>query len=634
MKKLLLFLALIIFHNSEAQLIKDLKREVKADTEWKIRRAARNKVNEGIDSLSKLPKKAKDKKEEKKNSKQEDAVAGTTTSTKDIPEPDDVNGSEGYVTLDLSTPVISKGLTITISGESIRHDKWKTVKVDIKGPGGTETVNAALTDSGKYNIKWDQLLEEGDYLITATSSDGKAKVTKRLWVQDWYQPQDETKDLMDRTITTYQKLKQRTEDVLPMLGAKDATALKGKLADVKGKLDALHKLLTSLSQAKKEVGDLMKKGRMPTSFIRNNLSQMNEMIASKAEEVKQINEMTNHEASNLTVCEYLAMLSEACAAFSTITNVWAKSLGAIIQNIVIDKVIPKTVEISNSASGKPLGDEMEWTAKEGAKIYASAKYDAEGLYSKLGKAGIAGDFIQFLSESLIKRYCGVFKGKVVHTYRHISRNKMGNTWWMYETKVEGSLVLRYPINQSGGVIKMKGTIEGNATQFTFYADPDENPGYKAGTGGKIQTMIIRNYTPVSLPLSTSLADELGFGVFARAALTPAYFNIVVDAEYNTQTEEVKLFLATPLLDFTDAVTNRQFFIQWSAGLPKLRIMDYPISKVKLTMNAALKEDNAFDVKKDAKQTPYFSEKVSRHIGDASNAREHFLDFNISAKKEN
>lgn len=633
MKPLFALIALLLFHTSHAQLIKDIKRDIKGDAEWRLRRAVRDKVNDGIDSLGQLPKKSKNKKEQKKQ--EEQAKQGTTTAVSDIPGTADAgNGSEGYITLELSTPVISKGLLVTFNGVSIKHDKWKSVKLEIKAPGGTETVTVPMTDSGKYRLTWDQLLEEGDYVITATSSDGKATVSKRLLVTDWYQPQDETKDLMDRTIETYKKLKQKTEDVMPMLSSKDALGLKSKLAGVKDKLDALHRLLTSLGKAKREVGDLMKKGRNPTSFIRENLTELNRLITSKADEVEAINKITDHQASALTVCEYLAMLSEACAAFSTITNFFAKSVYGIIQNITIDKVIPKTVEIVNNNTGKQIGDETEWTAKEGLKIFASAKYDAEGFHSKLGKAGIAGDFIQFIAESIIKRYCGVYKGKVVHTYKLVSRNKMGNTWWMYETTVEGALVLRYPLNQSGGIIKMKGTIEGNATQFSFYADPDENPGYKAGTGGRIQTMIIKNYTPVSLPFASSLVDELGFGMLARLALTPAYFNIGVDAEYNTQTEEIQLFLSRPLVDFTDGISNLQFFVQWSAGLPILRMTDYPISKVKLTMNAAIKEDNTFNVKKDAKQTPFIAESVKRHIGDGTTARQHYLEFNVFAKKEN
>jgi hypothetical protein len=662
MKKVSGLILFLCFHFlADAQLVKDIKRGVKNDVEWRIQRKVRDKMNEGVDSLEKLPKKIKNKKEQKKATDQQNdsttkssntTVAGAKTSIAEVDQNEIPEEGEGFITLRLSTPVTTKGLSVIISGESIKYENWNAVKVVIKylGLGGNdsagneEEVSVALNDSGKYNLFWDKLPEDGDYLITATSSDGKAKVSERLWVKDWQQPQDETKDLMDATGEAFQRLKAKEYDLQPLISHKDMTALLAKVAQARERLDALHKFLNSLKKAKKEIGDLLKIGKVPSKNIRENLTLLNQMIASKAVEVKKIKEITGEmntgQSNENTICEYIAMLNEACAAFSTITNGWTKTLGGVIKNIILDKGVPKLTEkIINVAPdpddvfrGEASGDEATWGAKEASKIFATAKFDMEGLTGKLGKAGFAGDVVQFATDVLMKTHCGIFKGKLTHYYNFIAKNEQGKSWWDYGVASEAAFVLRYP-KSSSGIIKMKGTIEGNATKFEFFADPRQNPDYSQGTAGKVQTMMLKSYNPYALPFAGSLHDELGFGMMARAVATPAYFLIPVDAEYNTQTGKIKISISEALVDFLPTVFNSQIFIQWSAGLPKLRRQDYPISKARLTIKAALKEKNEFATKKDAKGNLYISETVKRHIGSESTEREHFLDVSISAKKE-
>ena len=165
------------------------------------------------------------------------------------------------------------------------------------------------------------------------------------------------------------------------------------------------------------------------------------------------------------------------------------------------------------------------------------------------------------------------------------RNIKRSIWWDYTVESEAAITLRYPKSQSGSVIKMKGNIEGNATRFKFFADPKLNPSYiEFEKTGEFKTQMVKSYTPVALSVASSLHDELGFGAVARGVVTPGYFNIPFDAEYDTDKDKIKIFINEAIWDFTEAVFNRQFFIQWVKGLPKLRMMDYPINKVRLTIN--------------------------------------------------
>ena len=77
----------------------------------------------------------------------------------------------------------------------------------------------------------------------------------------------------------------------------------------------------------------------------------------------------------------------------------------------------------------------------------------------------------------------------------------------------------------------------------------------------------------------------GFGWGARMLATPACFNIPVDAEYNTQTKEIKLFIIKAnAIDFTAAVKFRQLFM-YIAMLPITQYQDYPIEKAAIIIKA-------------------------------------------------
>jgi hypothetical protein len=668
-KNICLLLFLAMSQMAYSQVIKNVGRGIKKDAEWRIERKIRDKIDQGIDSLEKLPKKRKNKKE------QEKAVAAQTqrsqTTLMGSSENEMPSEGEGFVTIKLSTPFTPKGLPVTISGISLKYKKWNAVTVVIRGPKEEEEVKVEVSDSGNYLFVYNKLQEEGEYTITATSSDGKANAAEKLWVTDWDQVKDETKDLVDVTGQAFRRLKERAEALQPLISPKDFAALLAKLKVSHERLDGLHQLLNSLKKAKKEIGDLLKSGKKLSLNMRDNLALLNEMITTKAAEIKSMNAIigtasetayfpatfypamnvaslglyfqpgkpvSGYEPSELTICEYIAMVNEACAAFSTITNGWVKTLGGKIKNIILDKAVPKATEKIIHAAVPAMnssdigGDGGTFMAKETSKIFAAAKFDMESLTSKLGKAGIAGDVIQFATDVLMKVHCGVFKGKLSHYYTFDARNEKRETWWNYSVVSEAAIILRYP-KSNNGIIKMKGRIEGNATRFEFYSDPTLNPDYNEGTAGKVETTILKDYTPFSIDYASSLHDELGFGMVARGMATPAYFLIPIDAEYNTSTEKLKLFINDAWVDYIPQIVNLQFFIQWVAGLPKLRVSKFPISKSRLTINATLKEKNEFIVKKDAKGNLFIEEEVKRHIGGETDERHHFLRVNLSIKKE-
>jgi hypothetical protein len=579
----LLFIVLLGY-SSNAQLIKDIGRGIKRDAEYKVEQKARDAARKAIDSLG-------SKKKQKKNEKEATTVSNETKQG----DPED---KEGFITLDLSTPVTSKGLSVTIRGASAKHGKWNSVKILVKGPADDEEINAPLNDSGVYHLVYDKLLEEGDYIITATSSDGKAKVSARLKVNDISQQDDEIKDLMDATGTAFERLKNRASRLKGMISSSDDITLQTKIGKAKDNLDALHDALRDVKNGKK---DIAKSGKAPSKNAKQHLTKLNHMVSWKTEEVNSMLKIAGYELNANSICEYISLLNETCAVFSTLTNEWVSAMGDVIEDITQEH-----------------------------KSFAAAMNRMDGLKDRFSREGLASGVKDFALDVLLKDHCGVFRGSLKHSYNYAATSKAGVEWWTYGVKSEAAIVLYYP-KSNMGIIKMEGTIEGNATDFKFYALPGANPDYQQSTGGKVETTPIKDYTPFSLPGATSLHDELGYGMISRAVISPAYFLIPIEGEYNTETGKIKIFINEAFVDFLPTIFNSQIFIQWAAGLPKLRRLDYPISKVRLTINAALKDKNEFVVKKDAKGNPYIKETIKRHID--GDRQEHDLDISISVKKE-
>jgi hypothetical protein len=378
----------------------------------------------------------------------------------------------------------------------------------------------------------------------------------------------------------------------------------------------------------------VKKGkRLPQNFAAN-LSELNTIMTNQASQMKQLNEMADHKPPDNSICEYLVMVNEACAAFSTFTNVWAKSIGAVIKNIVLDKGVPKAVgEVNQAAGGIP--NPYDFPLKFASKVYATSKFDAQSLSEKLGRAGMAGDCVQFVTDVLLKIYCEVFTGSFTHSYTIDFRNSKGENWWTYGVDMKAVFTLRYPKkNISSTIIKMKGNLEGNATKFRFFEDVEKEDEFQKGTKGKMEVVPIKIFTPLSVSVATSEWDVMGFGAIARGLATPAYFNIQMDAEYDVDAKKIKLFINGAIVDFFDHVANQFVFLMVGPDLiPYPKKMTFPIHKARLTINGVVNGQNEFTVETDAKGNESFTGKGNRHIGDKSTVRETDLNFTISAKKD-
>lgn len=647
MKQVLIALLSFLFvHKCDAQIFKKLGEKLKGDAEWRVRYKVDQQLNKGLDSLIKTPKKIIDKKKAKKEAAQNTVTeneSNNTNSTKKKNSPDisnsttsndDMTPKDGQITVNLSATTVFAGGRLTITGESVKYKNFKEVEITVTGPSTKDVKQVALADNGKYIATWIAADKAGEYTVTAKSSDRKIHQSAKFTVYLLPKLSNWCDDNIEEMTKAYDALKEAVAKVQGNISPKDKEQLDKKMDDVKNKVDEALKLFKDLNVAGKQTAGLVKTAKNISPNLSGNLSDLNNALANNAKQMKSFRNLGKHQPQDNTICEYCVMVNEACAAFSSFTNFASKSLKTIITNVALDKGVPGAVNVVNS-NGMQIPAPLDFFPKEIAKIFATSKVDAESLSTKMGMAGIAGDVLQFTSDVVLKTYCGTFSGEIKHDYTVDFRNKDGVTWWKYGVVVQGALSLRYPKEGSHGkIIKMKGNFEGNATKFTFYENVEAEDGFQEGSKGKIEVVELQVLKPATFPFASSLKDPAGFGAVARTVVTPACFNIALDAEYDVDSKKIKLFVNTALLDFSPAVINQLIFLEVGADLlPYIKRMMFPIHPILRTFSSIVRDHNEFTMVKDAKENLSFSGKANKHLGSKTDKMEHDLNFTISATKQ-
>ncbi|HEX6431710.1 MAG TPA: hypothetical protein VF008_28665, partial [Niastella sp.] len=392
MKKILSFLFLLLScYVGETQILKKLGDKVKEEAEYRIRRKAGQKMDEGIDKVFDLPKKIKINKrgnepeidqadkETKKNKKESKKNQAASINANDD---EALTAKDGFITCNLSSNTVFTGAAIRFTGESVKYKQYGSVELTIDGPATHQVRTATLSTDGNYVMDWTATETTGDFTVTAKSSDKKAQSQQAFTVQgiDWMDNWGD--DNIEETKKAWDNLEEQVNNVKENISAKDKATLEKKLADVKAKIDDLTKLFKDLNVAGKATADLARKSkRLPPTFARN-ISDLGGTLADHAKKMKALNEAANHKPLDNTICEYLVMVNEACAAFSTVTNVATLNIAGILKNIALDKGVPKAVGDANEAVGSAgLPVPFDFPLKEAAKIYATSKFDAEALLS-------------------------------------------------------------------------------------------------------------------------------------------------------------------------------------------------------------------------------------------------------------
>lgn len=637
-----------------AQFLKNVLNSVKQTGQNNTSNKVDQITNNALDKVENLGKKKSKKTTTSSDSSNTTSVANTTkpaanstptpgtnaggNSANNAPPPNNPYNSDGsFISLNLSSDRIIATGAVLITGSSVKYKNFKSVNVTIKTQDGTgeESRTLPLDSSGAYSTIW-QLMSDGDYIVYAKSTDGKNTVSKRLGVFKADDMDSVIEPLKTAITKASDNLTEDIDKVKSTLTGPDADALQKKVDDFKDKKDKVLKQLDDVGNAGKGLTNVEKKyGALPSSVLKN-VSDLTNLVAEQTNQVNAAIDATDHTSYDNSVCEYLVMVSEACAAFSTFVNFEGK-FTKILTNLAGDKA-GRSLAGYDAQAVTGGSDAAAQAAGECASLFTDATTESDALEANFNPLSFGGDIVHMCSDLLLKKYCAVMSGDLDQTYVCTYRNKDNNVWWKYTYTTKAVISLRYPKNNTGGsMIKMKGSIEGNATKFTIFQDAQQIDDYKdamKGREGLTQFYSICLHKPIAIPFSAASADkDIGFGAVARAIATPASFNLPIDADYDVAQKKVTIYVNDALNDFTTAVCYVYGYIAIAAGIPLVTRVNYPINSVRLTLGKVVRDNSHFNVETDGENNLMINGTGKTKLGDASSSSEQDINFSFKLKSD-
>jgi hypothetical protein len=588
------------------------------------------------------------------------ANGGASTGGGAATNPPDHDSDSSFLSLSLSATRIIAGSLVTISGKSIKFGNMKDVQMTVKGNAGTETKTILLTDTGHFKTTWGTGMA-GEYQITILSSNRKSSKTVTVKVFRLMSMDSVVQKNKDDTKEAYDQLKQWIDQVKSKLGPTDGAALQKKFDDFTDKKDKVLHTFDDLSELGKSLDKLQQtpggsgggtsgtggNGGGPNGGttevdatddispeLQSNLTFLTNGLNQQASEMDALNKAAAHKPYDNTICEYIQMVTEVCAAFSSFTSffnpkgILQTSVMGIAKNVAMDKGIT-TAEGAIRPNASGLGSDVY---KEVSKQAIALADDSKALSNEMGQAGLAGDLIQICSNYIMSKYCGVLSGDMSQDYKCTFTNNDNARWWEYTYHNEATVNLRYLKSAAtSSLIKMKGNIEGNATKFTIFQKVSEMDDFKKAMKNRAQIFSICLWVPPTAPVATSQADrQTGFGAVARGVVTPAYFNIPIDADYNPETGQMKIYVNEAIIDYSSEVEYTYGYLCIAAMIPLTTKVHFPINKAKLTIAKVIEKNNDFQVKADANGKLSFN-KTAQWTNGPEGSIVHIINMTMSAK---
>jgi hypothetical protein len=656
MQKLIVILGsvLLLASSTQAQFLKGVVNSVKNTVQNRAYDTTRSATNKAIDKMTGKGKKAAAGGATADSSKSGGTVAGASTpgstsgtagpgtssptmgahGASAAPADQDPPSTKGYVRVEVSANRTIVGGKVKLTGFSPIYKNMKTVVLTVTGGTAIPAQTITLKDSGSFSTVWTPTTA-GHYRLTIASQDGKAQKSVTVDAYAFQEMDQITGPVREEGQKVIDKIKATVDEAKAGLSAGDGAKLDDQVKKMTKKWTAFTKVIDGLDKAGKGLDGLQRQYNGLPEIVVANVGRISEDFSQEGRDLATGGDASTptksdgsgHQAYDNTVCEYLTMISEACAAFSTFMN-WEGDVAKLCSNLAIDKAAPAIAESASTSSGSVT----TIVNKEVAKLFTQVNLDAESFTSMSGTAGFAGDMVQMCSNYLLKTYCVVLDGDLQETYTCTYMNKGGAVWWKYKYTTGATITLRYPKGKSsGGAIKMKGNIEGNATKFSIFTDVNEQDEFRDNSKGRVHAEGICVYAPAAVPFVSSQADrKTGFGAVARGIATPAYFNIPVDVDYDVDGKTMKFETNDALIDFLPTVKFTYFYWGIAAGIPLVTIVDLPINKVGQTLGKAFSMHSTFPVVKDAANNISVKGNADAKVGSGP-PHEHDIQFNFSAK---
>jgi hypothetical protein len=492
------------------------------------------------------------------------------------------------ISIKVTTSVNVQESSVELSGVSNSLDgEPGEVHIEINTPVGTtdHLTSRADNQTGNYFVKYTPKAL-GTYNITAYASDKKQsakttfEVSADIAVTETFKTFDNAKKKSLATLETA-----LNAAIAPMAEAEDIAKTKAEVQKVKQKIAAFDDSWSKMKEAVKSVQDLAKKHPEIKKIVAPQLGKLGSLVSESNDFLTQMEKNLGTSKANADdECQTLYRVSESCALFSTVMNVASGGILKIAASIFIDKAWPKIAENMKNVSTYSDNDKFVFT--QAGKTGLTAMDGLSAIQTKSFGVGMFGDFVQHVSNGLIKNLCAEFKGPVSGDYT-LDFKKDGKTYMKYKLIYEGTMYVscRKDKLKDASMPKLSGYLEGNVTKMEFTDDVWVVEDKSDWDEVKYE----RIPAPV-LPFNTSEKDP-GFGAVARGVV-PGAFYFPLQAQIVQEKMIIKLMPARS--EFTDAFANRTVMVVRAKAKPYNidgAVFHYPITTARFILTRSMRMDD-------------------------------------------
>lgn len=464
------------------------------------------------------------------------------------------------ISVKVTTSVNVQESSIELSGVSNSLDgEPGAVYIEIKTPAGTTDYLSGRADieTGKYSMKYTPKAL-GTYNITAFASDKKQSATTTFEV---------SADIaVTETFKSFDAAKAKSLSLLetslnaaiaPIAPSEDIAKTKEKIQKVKQKIKEFDDSWSKMKDALKSVQELAKRHPEIKKLVAPSLGKLSSQLQESSDVLNQVEkDLGSSKANSYDECGKIYAVGEACALYSTVMNVASGGILKIAASIFIDKAWPKIAE--NMKNVKTYSDNDKFVFTQAGKTGLTAMDGLTAIQNKSFGAGMAGDLVQYVSNTLFSKLCAEYKGPLSGDYTLEFKNQ-GKTYMKYKLTFEGKAsVYCRKDNLKVTMPKLNGYLEGNVTKMEFTDDVwavEDKSDWDEIKYERIPAPVI--------PMSTSENDP-GFGAVARAAV-PGSFYFPLQAQIVQGKMVVKLMPA--MSEFTEAFANRTVMVVRAKAKP-------------------------------------------------------------------
>ena len=478
-------------------------------------------------------------------------------------------------------PSTAVGGSVMIHG-NVPVDGGGSGKIVVTPPSGESVVIPGKWDGeGNYSAQFTDTKREGQYKVAISSSGGHASGTAEFSVKSAGNMTDELQNEENALVQSANDAERLVEDLLQMLPPSPATVeaqeglkpLKQRLAELPAQAANLKKALEPINQFT---------AKYPTesrhfSPLWQSLGQWKGQSAAKREQVNRHLIASRAKGAN---CERIDQINEGLSFVSFLLNLIGDPFKAIPEKLR-DAAMGFTKDFDAAHLSGALSDDpgKQFLFSETIKVSTSF-CEGPGGWLK-ATVGLAVDAAGFCTQQVFAKYCEKYEGPFTASL-HAEFERGGSTWWKYDTRLDGTLTLRYAkTTVAAQAAHVEGEFRGSGTQFTCWENalPVLFPDLMKDTAArKFHRIILPNALP-----------QPEFEGKMAAALVPTAFFIPVEGEIVDNKLTLRLKAAT--VDFDENLSAHVINVVFSPMLlvPKIVAFDLPYKQAHFILMRATSE---------------------------------------------